>query len=70
MECGITFQRTDGNVFMCNDCRDEAEAEGHVLMEDPLAADPVLLASLRDMGFGERDAKLALERTGNQNIEV
>lgn len=70
-ECGITFQRTaQGNAFVCDDCRDEeAQAEDQFVVQDAVA-DPVLLANLRDMGFGERQARLALEQTGNQNLEV
>jgi hypothetical protein len=72
LECGAAFQRGAGSgnaLFMCDDCRDEA-GEDHILLDDDSTADPVLLTNLKDMGFGEREARLALERTGNQNLEV
>ena len=72
LECGATFRRGEdsGNaLFMCEDCRAEA-SQDHIMLDDDATADPVLLCNLKDMGFGEREARLALERTGNQNLEV
>ena len=57
---------------MCADCREEVGngSSGHVLIQDSTAADPVLLLNMKDMGFAERDARLALERTGNRSLEA
>ena len=62
LDCGVTVPHNAGSrAFRCADCADEAAAE---------AADPVLLASLRAMGFAERAALRALMHTGNRNLDA
>jgi hypothetical protein len=71
LECGVVFWHdASERAFTCADCRQEEGEEMGGAHVDSNAADPVLLQNLQDMGFAARDAQIALERTGNLNLEV